>query len=606
MNERKTEALVRKHFEKFGNRVTIEEQQSDSPKITKLLEGASKSGKGKGYPDFIISIQSHPDFLIVIECKSDSLKHESETHDSWAEYAVDGVLLYASYLRKGFDVLAIAVSGTDRERRISHFLHLANEVSAKPIFGNTLLSLNDYLAGYLGDTDKLRQDYDSLSEFIRNLNTKLHGNRVAESRRALLISAISIALEHSSFKETYLKEHNSFDLAERMVNVVLQQLRDASIPSERLRILEQYFNFIKTETLLLQKENELRNIIQLVDDELNSFIKNHEYQDILGRLYIEFLRHANSDKGLGIVLTPPHITELFVDLAQVNSKSVVFDNCVGTGGFLISAMKRMIQDAKGDKRIEKKIKRSHLFGVEQQSSIYPLAVSNMYIHQDGKSNVQHGSCFDKDIISFIKSKKPNVGFLNPPYKADKKNDTEELEFVINNLNCLTQGGVCVAIVPMQSALACRGRIAALKREIMESHTLECVLSMPDELFFNSDVSVVSCVMMFTAHFPHPENKQVYFGYYKDDGFVKRKGKGRVDAFGKWDKIKVRWLDGFINKENEPGFSITRAVTPDMEWVAEAYLETDYSALSNEDFEDTVLSYVSFLHANKLIDKVPSG
>ena len=127
--------------------------------------------------------------------------------------------------------------------------------------------------------------------------------------------------------------------------------------------------------------------------------------------------------------------------------------------------------------------------------------------------------------------------------------------------------------------------------------------MPNELFFNSDVAVVSCVMMFTAHYAHPKNKQVYFGYYKDDGFVKRKGKGRIDAYGTWDEIKEKWLDGFMNKSNEPGFSVNKAVTFDMEWAAEAYMETDYSTLKDEDFEDTVLDYVTFLHANKLLGKI---
>ena len=32
------------------------------------------------------------------------------------------------------------------------------------------------------------------------------------------------------------------------------------------------------------------------------------------------MRYANSDKGLGIVLTPPHITELFAEIAQVKSE----------------------------------------------------------------------------------------------------------------------------------------------------------------------------------------------------------------------------------------------------------------------------------------------
>jgi hypothetical protein len=43
LNERKTEAIVRNHFQKFLDKVIIEEQKSDSPKIKKLLLTASKN-----------------------------------------------------------------------------------------------------------------------------------------------------------------------------------------------------------------------------------------------------------------------------------------------------------------------------------------------------------------------------------------------------------------------------------------------------------------------------------------------------------------------------------------------------------------------------------
>jgi hypothetical protein len=40
------------------------------------------------------------------------------------------------------------------------------------------------------------------------------------------------------------------------------------------------------------------------------------YYDTIGHFYVEFLRYANNDKGLGIVLTPPHIAELFARLPR--------------------------------------------------------------------------------------------------------------------------------------------------------------------------------------------------------------------------------------------------------------------------------------------------
>jgi len=606
MNERKTEILVRNHFSPFSKDITIEEQQSDNPIINKLLKNASKKGMGNGYPEFIITYKTNPDFLIVIECKADTIKHESRERNKYSEFAVDGVLLYASFLSRGYDILAIAVSGeTKRTLKVSHFLHLKDERKAISIFDDKLLSPDEYLNAYLKSPAKFRQDYNKLLDFTKQLNEKLHGHKILESQRSLLISSILIALENQAFRRSYGSHKKPENLTASLVQTVSDELEAANINGKKLENLTIQFSFIKTDTSLSKKENVLKEIIDEIDININSFIKTHKYFDVLGQLYIEFLRYANSDKGLGIVLTPPHITELFADLAQVNKNSVAYDNCAGTGGFLISAMKRMIIDAKGDAAKEKEIKMEQLIGTEYQSHIYALSVSNMYIHQDGKTNIINGSCFDDDVIDYIKSKKPTVGFLNPPYKANKKNDTEELEFVLNNLECLVDGGTCIAIVPTNCALNSSKKINAIKRRILEKHTLEAVLSMPNELFINSDVTVVAYVMIFTAHKPHPAQKETYFGYYKDDGFVKRKNRGRIDATGKWETIKEKWVSYYINKKTEVGFSVNKRITADMEWLAEAYMETDYSLLTDADFEDSVLKYTTFLLSNNLLNK-PGG
>jgi len=599
-NERKTEKIVRSHFEKFNDIIHIEEQASDNAKIDKLLKTASKKGSGKGKPEFLITYNRNADLLIVIECKAETTKHESANRDKFSEFAVDGALLYASYLSKDFDVLAIAVSGeTKQQLRVSHFLHLKNERKATEIFSDKLLSAQDYLDGYLKSPEKFRQDYNTLLEFTKKLNEKLHTYKILESQRSLLISCILIALEDDAFKTSYTKKTTPKSLADFLTKTVSEKLEEANISGKKLENLNIQFGFIKTDTSLSTKDKVLKELIDEIDENINQFIKTHEYFDVLGQLYIEFLRYANSDKGLGIVLTPPHITELFSELAQVNKNSIAFDNCTGTGGFLISAMKKMIEDAKGDTERILNIKAKQLIGVEYQAHIFALAVSNMYIHQDGKTNIINGSCFEDEIIKEVKRKKPTVGFLNPPYKGDKKTDTDEFEFILNNLECLVDGGTCIAIVPMQSALATSGKVLELKKQLLEKHTLEGVLSMPDELFFNSKVGVVSCVMIFTAHKPHDKNVETYFGYYKDDGFEKRKNIGRADVFGKWQNIKEKWVNYYKRKKEEPGFSVKRFVTADMEWCAEAYLETDYSTISDEDFEDTILNYVTFLVNNKL-------
>ncbi|MDE0397673.1 MAG: N-6 DNA methylase [Candidatus Poribacteria bacterium] len=599
-NERKTENIVRKHFEQYDSEITIEEQKSDNPRIQKLLKSASKTGTGMGKPEFIIQFENKPDFIAVVECKANTQQHESFDHDQYANYAVDGALLYASHLSSVFDVLAIGVSGmTEQSLKVSHFLHLKGDKTAEPIFSNELLPPQDYITGYINDSRKYKNDYESLLSFAKDLNSRLHTNQVSESDRSLLISAILIALERESFKNGYKSENDPSRLSQMVVNTVKAQLQDSGISRNRLNVLVDKFNFINHETILQQNEGELREIIESIDSEVNPFVKNHQHRDVLSDLYVEFLQYANSDKGLGIVLTPPHITGFFAKLAQVNKDSIVYDNCTGTGGFLIAAMKEMIEDASGNSEVEKRIKQSQIYGVESKSSIYPLAVSNMYINQDGKSNVILGNCFSSKVMSEIKTKNPDIGFLNPPYKADKVKDTEELEFVKNNLDCLQRNGTCIAIVPMRCALAIRGKNRELKREILSNHTLEAVLSMPDELFYNSNVNTVTCIMIFTAHRPHPPEKNVFLGYFKNDKFKKNKVHGRFDSENKWEEVQQEWLNCYINRTDKQGLSVNVQLDHTREWAAEKYMETDYSILSDKEFKDTLLDYSTYLFSNQL-------
>ena len=599
MNERKTENIVRNHFNRFNN-IIVEEQKSDNPKIDKLLKNASKKGNKGGRPEFIISFKDNPDFLIVVECKSDIKKHESIKKDQYGEYAVDGALLYASFLSKEYDVVAIAVSGeTVNNLKISHFLHLKGESTANSIFSDVLLETDDYVKGYMESPEKFKQDYDELLSFSKNLNEELHSKKVKESLRSLLISGILIALGNKAFHVSYKQHSTPEDLANALVETIINELKNANLHNSKIKNLRTAYNFIKTHTALSGEKDVLSKIIDDIDNNVNSFIKNHKYFDVLGQFYIEFLRYANSDKGLGIVLTPPHITELFCDLAGVGKDSIILDNCTGTGGFLISAMNRMVKDAKGDQSKIKKIKEEQLIGIEYQDDIFALACSNMFIHQDGKTNIIHGNCFEENVISQVREKyKPNIGLLNPPYQNDKKNDIPEFEFILNNLDLLEPNGTCIAIIPVDRVLSTKGKNLELKKALLKKHTLEAVFSMPDELFINSDVGVITVVIVVTAHKPHPTNKETFFGYWKNDGFVKRKNKGRIDDNGDWEKIKQEWLSSFINRKEKAGLSINRHVTHTDEWCAEAYMETDYSTLVEKDFITDIKKFILFKELNE--------
>lgn len=603
-NESITDDIVRDYFKQFEEDIIIERQSSQNPIIDKLLRNASKKGEHKGYPDFIIQYKKDKNFIIVIEDKADKRYHESETHKEYDKYAVDGVLLYASCLSKSFDVLAIGISGTNKEDiKVSHFLHLKDEPKAFSYFGDKLLSPEEYIIGVNTSEEKKRQDYDKLLDYTRVLNNTLHSMNIDEAERCILASCILLALRINNFKSYYKTEDNQSILANRMINDVMDWFKKKNISHEKIKAIEAKYATIRGMFAKDTGENTLGRLISDMDENIDAFEKTNRYYDVLGQLYIAFLRYANTSNDLGVVLTPTHITEFFVDIASVNKNSVVFDNCTGTCGFLIAAMSKMIEDAKGED-IES-IKRNQLIGIEKGDKMYCLAASNMAIHGDGQTHIYMDNGLDPKLVKKIKLGitdektgiiyRPNIGFLNPPYKADKKKDAEELEFVKWNLEALVPGGKCVAIVPMQCAIAGekKKKIYALKKELLSKHTLEAVFSMPDELFYNSDKSVVTCIMVFRAHIPHPKGQKTFFGYFKDDGFEKRKKLGRIDVHGRWNKIKEEWLSLYRNGDEVSGKSIKHYVTAKDEWCAEAYMETDYSSINNLCFIKDLCEYSTY-------------
>lgn len=95
------------------------------------------------------------------------------------------------------------------------------------------------------------------------------------------------------------------------------------------------------------------------------------------------------------------------------------------------------------------------------------------------------------------------------------------------------------------------------------------------------------------------DKDTFFGYYKEDQFIKRKGLGRVeqtdtDGNSLWVKVKEKWLDLYKNKRELPGLSVMHRVTWKDEWLAKAYMETDYTTLTEADFQKTINNYLSYL------------
>lgn len=610
-NERKTEALVRDKLRALGynqpdNGITVEEQKSEIAKVKTLLSKASKNAKGNaGYPEFIISNRKDTAFLIVFECKPDVKKHDSPARDKPVEYAVDGALHYAKHLAKYYTVLAVAVSGaTASAMKVSNFLIPAGDTEAKELVNESgvpvtgIISYDDYYRLASFDPDVAKKRHADLLAFSKELHELIWTKaKISEEDKPLLVSGTLIALMNAPFMKTF-GALPAEDVQEAWLGAIKKELDKADIPQGKKDTMLQPYSTIAVHPNLGKPDSKtakeypdgvFKEIISRICENVWPYINVYHDFDVVGQFYGEFLKYTAGDKkALGIVLTPRHAAELFSLIANVGPESKVLDICAGTGGFLISAMQHMLKKAVTEEE-RTDIKKNRLIGIENNPKMFALAASNMILRGDGKANLHQASCFDDAVIKSIKKLKPNVGMLNPPY-AQSKSDAElhELYFVKQMLECLEQGSMGIAIVPMSSAI----KPNPVREELMKHHTLDAVMSMPQELFY--PVGTVTCIMVWIAGKPHAKSgRKTWFGYWREDGFVKTKHKGRIDQNDVWATIRDRWVEMYRNREVHAGESVMQAVSASDEWCAEAYMETDYSVLTEADFQQAVKNYALF-------------
>lgn len=178
---------------------------------------------------------------------------------------------------------------------------------------------------------------------------------------------------------------------------------------------------------------------------------------------------------------------------------------------------------------------------------------------------------------------------------------DELDFIASMLHYIKIGGIGIAIVPM----SCAGNSGSkLRAELLKYHTLLACMTMPTQLFFDSHVGAVTCIMVFKAHIPHDEKKSVFFGRWIEDGYKVIPHNGRKDA-GSWNSIRQEWIgqiDGTAKADDTVW--LRKRIKSTDEALPEAYIKTDYSKLSDTDFEKTLKKYAlyKYMDDNGLLEE----
>lgn len=501
----------------------------------------------------------------------------------------------------------------------------------------------------LFDVNK-QNDREKVLKNTYALNELLHKKDIKESLRSQFVGTLLLHIKDLVKKigairvddELKNKINASFELkSEKEIragieNTLTELLDGSDNKTKKIELLQR--NVLTDQKVRALKKADWIEIIDSILMDIYRYIDtdSSEGQDILNLFFIAFNKYTGkADKNQAF--TPDHITEFMCRLTEVDHTKRVLDGTCGSASFLVQAMVKELADCrKGHteteaKELQQKVKEENIFGIELEEKAFGLSVTNMLIHGDGNSNIKLGSCFDNK--AFIKVADPHIILMNPPYNAKpmgipnkykknwgasadgKEDPTKGLVFVhyfsdvIKELNeeRIKNGQEpklvkLAVLLPLACAIGTGKLVTAEKEALLVDNTLEAVFSLPSEVFYPG-AAVNACCMLFTLGQPHvkPDGtaRSTFFGYCKDDGFVKKKNLGRVEQFdedgnSKWKAIENEWLDLYERKAVVDGKSAVQKVNANAEWLCEAYMKTDYTKLTTYDFQKTLNNYLAYL------------
>lgn len=516
------------------------------------------------------------------------------------------------------------------KQQLAAYVRYEKEITDNKIIAILANTSNDSIKvwrGTISDEDFLEDEYklktfEEYAEYYTNktndkekvmrntyeLNEILHGFGIRERLRSQFVGTCLLTLKNS--KADLTAKNTTTDMIRGEMQRVLGNLLENDV-NKASKIALLYNNVLSSQDIRTLEDNNFRKILIYIKENILPFIndKSTTGQDLLNLFFVTFNKYVGKeDKNQAF--TPDHITDFMADVVEVNRHSRVLDPCCGSGSFLVRAMTHALSDCATEEE-QSFVKKNNIYGIELDENIYGLATTNMLIHGDGNSNIQQGSCFD--IESEIEKWNINTVLMNPPYNATRssmpkeytdtwsvkaKQDPSKGLYFVKRIIDVVKTGKMAVLLPMAAAIGSSGETKRIKNEILRENTLEAVFSLPDEIFYPG-ASAVACCMVFTLGKRHDVKKPTFFGYYKDDGFRKKKNLGRIekvspDGIGEWAFIKEDWLDLYFNRKEVPGKSALACVTGNDEWLAEAYMETDYTSLSENDFHKMIRNYYAYL------------
>jgi len=271
---------------------------------------------------------------------------------------------------------------------------------------------------------------------------------------------------------------------------------------------------------------------------LGLFLKEIDYFDYshpeeLGNAYEYLLSIMSSQGDAGQFRTPRHIIDFIVDVVNPTKDDKVLDPACGTGGFLVSSYKHILEqhDGKDDpKKQEKPLTpddrkklTTNFEGYDIDPTMVRIAQVNMYLHQ-----FKNPKIFQYDSLGSDErwNDKFDVILANPPFMSPKggvmphnkfsiQSSRSEVLFVDYIMNHLRPKGRAGIIVP-EGIIFQSGTAHKQLRKNLVQDGLYVVVSLPSGVF--APYSGVKTSILFFNNELTKQSKEILFVKIENDGF----------------------------------------------------------------------------------------
>ncbi|RFE01342.1 type I restriction-modification system subunit M [Streptococcus parauberis] len=355
---------------------------------------------------------------------------------------------------------------------------------------------------------------------------KLRGNIDAAEYKTVVLGLIFLKYISDSFEEKYQElltesagfEEDRDEYEAENIFFVPQDARWSYVASKAMnpeigQIIDQAMLSIEKENDRLKgilpknyarPELDKRRLGEVVDLFNNLKLKEHgNAKDILGRTYeYAIARFASLEgKNAGEFYTPTSIVKTLVDILQP-FEGRVYDPCCGAGGMFVQSAK-FVQSHQG------KLNNLSIYGQEFNANTWKLAQMNLAIHGlEGDLGQGAADTFFDDQHQTMRA---DFIMANPPFNlkdwgGEKLTDDARWKYglpPVGNANYawmqhmiyhLSPKGKMGLVLANGSLSSTTGNEGNIRESILRDDLVECVIAMPDRLFYSTGISV--CLWIF--------------------------------------------------------------------------------------------------------------